>query len=200
MAAPVSVPICLNFMLEEQSAQDFLEVLLPKILPSWVSFRCIPHQGKGDLQKSIPVKLKDWRNPNDFFVIVHDQDNSDCLALKQELRGLCKVVKYHVPLIRIVCRELEAWYFGDLAAVKKAFPEFPAAKLASNRDFHDPDQITKPSAVLNETIKEFNKTTAAGKISKHMNPDPTANKSESFKHFVIGVKKFAEDCLRARNP
>ncbi|MDA8003100.1 MAG: DUF4276 family protein [Alphaproteobacteria bacterium] len=200
MAAPTPTPIVLNFMLEEQSAKQFLDVLLPKILPSDVYFRCFPHQGKSELQKSIPLKLKNWRNPTDFFVIVHDQDSNDCIALKQELRELCKGVKSPGPLIRIVCRELEAWYFGDLAAVKKVFPKFRADKLPGNPESRDPDQMHKPSAVLNDIIQDFNKMHAAGEIPKYMNLKLTADKSKSFDNLVKGVKKFAEDCLRACNP
>ena len=47
----------LVFLLEEQSAKDFLMSLLPKIIPSIEPIYLV-HNGKGDLQKSIPIKLK----------------------------------------------------------------------------------------------------------------------------------------------
>lgn len=56
----------------------FLEGLLPRILPEGVDFQLIPHQGKRDLQKTIPKKLRGWNEPGDVrFVILHDQDNKD---------------------------------------------------------------------------------------------------------------------------
>ncbi len=118
-------PIHLVFMLEEESAGHLLDVVLHKIsLPDGVSFQCVPHQGKSDLQKSIPLKLAAWRQPNSFFIILHDLDsNPDCIVLKNELRQLCEKASNHTPMIRIICQELEAWYFGDLDAVEKAFPK-----------------------------------------------------------------------------
>lgn len=56
--------------------------------------------------------------------VLHDQDSHDCKQLKQQLKRLCDQNNKHKLLIRIVCRELEAWYFGDLDAVEKAFPSF----------------------------------------------------------------------------
>ena len=50
----------LVFLLEERSMKEFLDILLPKILPENVGFRTIPHEGKSDLEKSIKTKLKAW--------------------------------------------------------------------------------------------------------------------------------------------
>jgi len=72
------------FLLEEKSMQTLLDAWLPRMFPGWqpqVHFVCVPHQGKRDLKKSIPIKLKAWRNPGDCFVIVCDSDGADCLAL-----------------------------------------------------------------------------------------------------------------------
>ena len=144
----------LVFMLEEESAKHLLKVLLPGILPECIKYQLIPHQGKGDLQKSIPIKLKAWRAPNTFFVILHDLDNhSDCKALKQDLQNLC-VSSHHTPLIRIVCQELEAWYCGDLDAVEKAFPRFKAGQYKRKAKFRDPDAIVKPSKHLEKIVKQ----------------------------------------------
>lgn len=194
MAAYASIRLV--FMLEEESAMHFLKALLPSLLPPCVEFLCIPHQGKGDLQSSLPRKFKGWHKPNDFFVILQDQDNCDCVALKDELRDLCKAVRSHSPLIRIACRELEAWYFGDLAAVQKAFPKFNVATHMGKAKFRNPDEIHKPSEELKKMIKGFSKTGAAGQIAMHM--DLASNKSTSFNAMRTGVKKFATAHLRAR--
>lgn len=67
-----------------------LDELLPRILPPDVEFQTIPHQGKRDLERSIPGKLRGWKEPGDIrFVILHDQDTKDCITLKQELLQLC---------------------------------------------------------------------------------------------------------------
>ena len=189
-------PINLVFMLEEESAASFLEALLPRILPASVSFQCIPHEGKSDLQRSIPRKLRAWRAPNSFFIILHDLDNNpECMDLKNRLRQLCAQAR-HAPLIRIACRELEAWYFGDLDAVAMAFPQFNAAKYKNKREYRRPDAIVKPSEELKKICKGFNKGSAARIAPQHMDIDN--NKSVSFKHMIEGVKDFAQAQLSAR--
>jgi hypothetical protein len=47
------------FLLEEYSAKILLEGLLPRFFPD-LSFLCIPHEGKQDLEKSFPRKLRAW--------------------------------------------------------------------------------------------------------------------------------------------
>ena len=46
----------LVFLLEEESMKHFLDGILPKILPPDVGFITVPHEGKSDLQKSVPIK------------------------------------------------------------------------------------------------------------------------------------------------
>ena len=77
--------INLVFMLEEQSAKVLLDNLLPRLLPETVSFKCLPHEGKQDLEKSIPIKLKHWNVPNTWFVILRDKDQNDAEALQYKL-------------------------------------------------------------------------------------------------------------------
>jgi hypothetical protein len=80
----------LIFLLEEPSLENVLKEILPKIIPDEISFICIPHQGKQDLAKSIPKKIRAFQfNPATKFVIVHDQDSHDCKKLKSELLEIC---------------------------------------------------------------------------------------------------------------
>lgn len=63
------------FLLEESSLKDVLEVILPKI-PDSITYICISHQGKQDLARSIPIKIKAFKfSPSTKFIIVHDQDS-----------------------------------------------------------------------------------------------------------------------------
>lgn len=73
------------FLLEERSMKELIDGLIPRILPEEVSFLSIPHEGKSDLEKSIPRKISSWRDadPNVKFVIVHDQDSNNCVELKR---------------------------------------------------------------------------------------------------------------------
>lgn len=87
----------LEFLVEERSMAEVLKVLLPRILPaSWVldeNYFIRPHEGKSDLKRSIPKKLKGFaqhKEQTTGFIIIQDQDSNDCRQLKQELVALCK--------------------------------------------------------------------------------------------------------------
>ena len=97
-----------------------LEDLLPRIYPD-LRFLCISHQGKQDLEKSIPRKLRAWQEPGVRFVIVRDKDEGDCRRVKAALYSLCQAGRREDSLIRIACHELEAWYLGDTEALATAF-------------------------------------------------------------------------------
>jgi hypothetical protein len=53
----------LVFLLEEPSAREVLLVLLPQIVPvGKIAFQCLSHEGKSNLQKSIPIKIRAWND------------------------------------------------------------------------------------------------------------------------------------------
>jgi len=192
-----ALPLQLVFMLEEESAMHLLEQLLPGILPANVTHLCIPQQGKSDLQKSIPRKLQSWLRPNTRFVILHDQDNHpDCKALKKKLQGLC-LSGGHTPLIRIVCRELEAWYFGDLDALQQAFPGFRASQYRGKPKLRDPDKIDNPGEYLKRIVKGFDKGKAARTVPRYMDID--SNTSGSFQQTITGIRRLAEAHAHTKN-
>jgi hypothetical protein len=92
------------FLLEELSMKKTLEILLPRFLPKNVHCIYIVHEGKQDLDQSIPRKLKakGW-NQEAKFVIVRDKDSADCLKLKKQLIEKCEQAGRTDILIRIVC-------------------------------------------------------------------------------------------------
>ena len=49
------------FLLEEYSMKVLLDGLLPRLVPG-LQFLCVPHEGKQDLEKSVPRKLRASRN------------------------------------------------------------------------------------------------------------------------------------------
>lgn len=89
-------------------------------------------------------------------------------------------------LIRIACKELEAWYFGDLPAVSKAY-EHDVAKLSQKAKYRNPDAIGNPKEELKKLFPKHQQLSGARKIAVHM--DVTKNTSTSFRFFVSGVKK-----------
>ena len=85
----------LVFLLAERSMNELLEVLLPRIIPETVTFKCIHHEGKQDLEKSIPRKLKAWKTAG-RFVIIRDQDSGDCVEIKNNLKNLYFVLYFYI--------------------------------------------------------------------------------------------------------
>ncbi len=95
--------------LEERSAQVLLETILPKILnSSEINFKYITFQGKQDLEKNLYQKLKGWKQPNSYFLVMRDKDAGDCIGIKENLKTITQNGgKIAETCIRIACCELE---------------------------------------------------------------------------------------------
>jgi hypothetical protein len=180
----------LVFLLEEESMKALLDVLLPKILPADITFLCIPHEGKQDLEKSIPIKLRAWQTPETYFVIVRDKDHADCLEVKKRLIKLCELAGRDDSLVRIACHELESWFLGDLAAVEKAFNIKKLAGQQQNRKYKEPDKLANASEELEKLVKGYRKVSGAKTIADHMTIHQ--NYSHSFNCFINGVSGLIE--------
>lgn len=180
------------FLLEEPSMKAMLAEYLPRLVPGWIQgqhFLLLPHQGKSDLDKSIPIKLKAWQEPGARFVIVRDNDNADCLALKARLQTMC-ATSGRKPLIRLVCQELESWYLADPDALIAAYPEAQKKIRALAKRFPDPDECQKPSHELERNIKDFQKNEGARRLGRLLDADRAT--SRSLKVFAQGVRMLAE--------
>jgi hypothetical protein len=173
---------------EELSAKVFLDEFLPPLLPQGVTLRTIPHQGKTDLQKSLPKKLRAWVDPRAKFVVLHDKDHNDCHKLKTQLRNICKLARPDIePLIRIACHELESWYLGDPIALQKAFPKFKAASVQGKAKFSDVDTLANAAEELTKLVPEYQKVSGSRTLGGLMSPHNNA--SHSFNVFGSGIKK-----------
>lgn len=95
-------------------------------------------------------------------------------------------------MIRIVCRELESWYFGDLRAVSLAYNE-NLEPLAKRKKYRIPDEIGNPKEELKKIIPVNQQISGARRIGPLMNID--ANTSESFRQFVQGVRHLTKKDL-----
>jgi len=176
-------------MLEEPSMQEALGVLLPGLLPPGINHILIPHNGKSDLDKSVPRKLRAWRSPDTSFVIVRDCDSADCRDVKQKLLSMCEDAGRPDSLVRIVCPHLEAWFLGDLRAVSDAFGLPGVLKQESKAKFREPDVLANASDELRRLVPAYQKISGARAIAAQM--DVEANRSASFHAFVDGVRRIA---------
>lgn len=146
----------LELLVEEPSMEAFLHALLPRLLPAGRTYEVHAFQGKTDLKAKLEDRLRAYATwlPGDWRVVVAvDRDDEDCLALRAHLEAIAQgaglVTKFQGPKVanaawqlvnRIVIEELEAWYFGDWAAVKAAYPRVPDA-LTKRRGFRDADAV-----------------------------------------------------------
>jgi hypothetical protein len=182
------------FLLEEPSMKELLDGLLPRLVPGWRTpqhFQCVPHEGKSDLDRSIPRKLKAWLEPGVRFVVVRDNDNADCSVVKQRLVRACIEAGRPDTLVRLVCQELESWYLADLAALAAAFPGQKVDTPALRKRFADPDRRPKPSQDLALIARGFQKRSGARAMAPLL--DPANSRSASFKAFCSGVERIAAE-------
>ena len=185
----------LVFLLEEPSMKLLLEGLLPRLMPSWVvgqHFLCIPHEGKSDLDRSIPRKLSAWQIPGDRFVILRDNDGADCAAVLNKIQAMCVASGRPDSLVRLACQELEAWYLGDLEAVAAAFEQPKVNSPAHRKKFVNPDAWQKPSVELERLVPRFQKGAGARAMAQHLR-EPEYNRSHSYGKFVKGLRRLVQE-------
>jgi Domain of unknown function (DUF4276) len=134
--------------------EAFLRTLLPRLLPNDRTFQVYPFQGKQDLLGKLQSRLsayakwlpQDWR-----IVVVVDRDNEDCKGLKKRLEHLAESAglvtrsgcggKPWQLVNRIAIEELEAWYFGDWAAVRAAYSRV-SPNIPNQAGYRDPDNVS----------------------------------------------------------
>lgn len=181
----------LVFFLEEPSAQRMLEGVLPRIIPADVFVRYVVFQGKSDLEKQLVRKLRYWQLPDSVFVVMRDQDASDCQDIKMRLVGLCSQAGRQEALVRVACRELESFYLGDLAAVERGLGIRGLAVKQGQSKYRNPDRLGSPSEELTKlTNGKYQKVAGSRAIGRHLNLEK--NSSRSFNVLMTGIKKVLE--------
>jgi hypothetical protein len=184
----------LHVFTEEPSAKNVFEIILPKLLPPEVGFRVYPHQGKQDLEKALRTTVPSISKiPGAKILITRDQDSSDCISLKNMMNDIialsCKCDFY----IRIVCKELESWFLGDLLAVQSAYPRLKPDQHQNKADFRNVDRIANPNKYLLKILPEYANRDNLPKleVSESIAPflDFDRNTSSSFNHTVSAIRR-----------
>lgn len=98
-------------------------------------------------------------------------------------------------LVRIVCQELEAWYFGDLDAVASVLGEPSLRDLSAKAAYRNPDAIAKPSRELIKLCPAFQKIDGARRMADRLSY--TRNRSASFRALVEGGARISSRSLLA---
>lgn len=178
----------LVILTEEPSMKTTLEHVLGKLGVDLSGVRILAHQGKSDLEKSIPRKLRAWLDPEARFLILRDNDRGDCRSCKDNLLDIvAKTGQADRALVRIVCQELEAWFLGDPLALEAAGYLKPGRRPAFCK--RDPDTIAFPVNELKKLKPGYGKGTGAAAISPHL--DVAANSSASFSATVDAIERLA---------
>ncbi|MBA3045577.1 MAG: DUF4276 family protein [Candidatus Thermoplasmatota archaeon] len=203
----------IEFLVEDESTKIALQNLLPKMLPGHVKWSIHPFQGKHDLLKKLPTRLKGYRKIGNEhkIVVILDRDLNDCHELKQQLERIARSVGFttksqadnnadYKVMNRIAIEELEAWFFGDNNALSEAFPGVPTT-LYKKAKFRNPDLIQGTCEQLETVLKRagyyktgLDKREASRKISEYMNP--RSNRSKSFQVFRAGLNHMVQNLDR----
>jgi hypothetical protein len=178
-------------LLEERSAQDLLEGLLPRLIPGHIVVYYLVFEGKQDLESQLVRKLRGWRLPDSAFVVLRDQDAAECRVVKDKLTQLVAESARQPALVRVACRELESWVVGDWEAVAQAFARPSLATQSSKKAHRDPDQLVRPVESLRKVIPEYQKRDGARRVGALL--DPTRNQSGSFRAFCSGLRRLVNE-------
>ena len=196
----------IKFFLEEPSAEETLKYILPKIFSDSVSYEFHVSEGRDDLLKELPKRLKghQWI-PNDWrIVVLIDEDRKNCRKLKARLEKAAYEAGFVTKssaaqnedfqvVNRLAIEELEAWFFGDVEAMHAAYPRI-SKDLDAKAKYRNPDAIREGTYEALERLLirknyykgRISKPTVAQNIAQHMEPD--RNRSRSFQVFVEGLK------------
>jgi len=190
----------LEILVEERSMEVFLRELLPGLIGNEVTFNVYPSQGKDDLLRNLPARLRgySWLPVNWRVFVVVDRDNDDCHSLKEVMERAAANASLQTRrggassewrvANRIAVEELEAWYFGDWDAVREIYPKVQK-DIAEKAAYRDPDNVEGGTWEAFERVLQkagyfgsgLNKTEAARSLGKRL--VPARNRSRSFAVF-----------------
>lgn len=180
----------LVFFLEEPSAREMLKGLLPKFLPEEICARFVVFEGKQDLEKRLPKRLRAWRQPDSLFLVLRDQDRGNCIDIKSNLAAKCADAGYPRTMVRIACHELETFYLGDLQAVAASIGPKSLAKMQNKAKYRNPDRLSNPALELKKIAPSYQKLSGSRDIGPHL--DLVTNRSHSFSNLVSGINRLIE--------
>lgn len=212
-----------EILVEDQSGKKALDILVPKIIGSTHTFKVYSYKGIGRMPKNmrdakdagrrllldnVPKLLKGYgktfagyQNYPAAVFLICDLDDRCLKAFRKELDAILNACDPK-PLTRfcITIEEGEAWFLGDLPAIKAAFPKAKDTLLNSYIN----DSICGTWEILADAVYSGGSIALAQKgwqaigaekskwaeaITPHMDVD--SNKSPSFCYFKTKIQKLA---------
>jgi len=215
-----------EILVEDQSGKKALDILIPKIIGEPHTFNVHPYKGIGRIPRGLkrttgaskrillhqlPRLLRGYGNafskfPEDYpaaVIVVCDLDNKCLKAFRRELFSILERCA-PIPETRfcIAIEEGEAWFLGDIPAIKHAYPNAKDAVL--NR--YTNDEICGTWEFLADAVYPggadalskqgfqaigAEKSTWSLYISPHMDVDKNA--SPSFNYFRWKLRQLSEE-------
>ncbi len=202
---------------EDASGKKVLDLLVPMVIGSEHSFKVYPYKGIGHIPanmsdpkdaakrillhnlpkilKGLGKTFKNYGNSyNAAAVIVCDLDKKCFKQFRQELFNILDVCDPKpMTVFCIAIEEMEAWFLGDINAIKRAYPKAKTNILVS----YENDSICDTWEKLADAVYSGGATKLLGKgwqtvgreksvwaekITPHLNIND--NKSQSFQYFV----------------
>ena len=178
----------LVFLLEEESAKNMLEGIVPRLVPEGVHVQYMTFSGKQDLEKQMERKIRLWMEPDSRFIILRDQDSGNCLDIKARLLDIVQNTgKADVCLVRIACHELESFFLGDLEAVGQALNIPSISKKQNKNPYRRPDSIVNAAEELKKlTGNRYSKLAGSRAIGPCLSLNGS-NRSHSFGVLVDAI-------------
>lgn len=175
-----------------------------------------PHEGKGKIPDNInatpdprhrglldqlPAKLRAFANAAhvDGIVVLVDADDQDCTALRTAIEQAAQICSPNLRVIaRIAIEETEAFYLGDLRALKRAFPKADM-DLAGG---YMPDSICDTWELLGEIINDDSgdKVGWAEKMGRIITTNPGKSRSPSFRALIRALRRLAAPAAKPKKP
>ena len=144
-----------EILIEDQSGKKALDILVPKIISEKHTFNVHPYKGIGRIPKNLhrhgdaskrilldqlPRLLRGYGNtfanyPVDYpatVILVCDLDDKCLVAFRQEIFAILNACDQKPEThFCIAIEEGEAWFLGDIEAIKAAYPKAKTSVLNS---------------------------------------------------------------------
>lgn len=180
-------------------------------IPSWASrlarrhyVRVYPHRGKPDLLQRLPSTLRmfggqAYSRRSDRVLLLVDRDSDRCPELGNRLRAVLQQSEpAPIAKMRVAVVESEAFFLGDAAAMRAAWPHANLALLRGTR----PD-VDWSADLFMQVIGATrpNKRAWARAIAPHLGTSlhgADANRSPSFRAFAAALLELCGEPVSGR--
>lgn len=186
-----------EIFVEDASTKEALEVLIDRLSGDVASFgfAITAFNNKEQMLTEIEQRLRPIARARwaDAVVLIIDQDDDDCVILKQALESAATNVGLTIsntdekPIyvaVRIAMSELESWFLGDPHAIRRAFPRVSRRDLTIQGDVDALSQawerLERPLLRRGYYEQRMPKKIVARRIAEYMTLTLGENRSVSF--------------------